>query len=134
MFFGVFFFECVTRLKERERGKCPQLLHECVRPRRKGKGRTLSEMKVERNKRFGFNLVEGREGLHCAHWPKASRSLRKDCDKSSARKSNGNVQFDKQSLTSMGGGRENMSLLPVECIKWMCISFFLTLIFLSTKQ
>lgn len=25
-------------------------------------------MKVERNKRFGFNLVEGREGFHCGHW------------------------------------------------------------------
>lgn len=44
----------------RGRGKCPQILHECVRPGRKGKGRTLSEMKVERNKRFGFNLVDRR--------------------------------------------------------------------------
>lgn len=61
----------------RERGKCLQILHECVRPRRKGKGRTLSEMKVERNKRFGFNLVERREGFHCAHRPEASRSVRK---------------------------------------------------------
>lgn len=42
---------------------CPQILDECVRPGRKGKGRTLSEMKVERNKRFGFNLVERRISL-----------------------------------------------------------------------
>lgn len=76
---------CVWPWK-RERGMCPQILHECVRPRRKGKGRTLSEMKVGRNKRFGFNLVGRREGFPCAHWLKASRSARKDCDKSSVRK------------------------------------------------
>lgn len=52
-------------------------------------------MKVGRNKRFGFNLVGRGEGLPCARWLKASRSVRKDCDKSSVRNSNGTVQFDK---------------------------------------
>lgn len=61
----------------------------------KRKGRTWSEMKVERNKRFRFNLVERRrEGFPCAHWLKASRSVRKDCDKSPVRKSNGTVHCD----------------------------------------
>lgn len=50
-------FGDVSRLEE---GEGPQILHECVRPRQKGKGRILCEMKVERNKRFGFNLVERR--------------------------------------------------------------------------
>lgn len=59
----------------------------------KERGGLCLEMKVERNKRFGFNLVE-EKGLPCPHWLKASRSLRKDCDKSSVRKSNGTVQFD----------------------------------------
>lgn len=82
---------------------------ECVRPRRKGKGRTFPEMKEERNKRLGFNLVEGREGFHCAHWPKASRSLRKDCDKKNKslcakRKSEvqfGCAKFDANGATSL---------------------------------
>lgn len=43
----------------------------------KERGGLLSEMKVERNKRFGFNLVV-RGVLPCAQWLEASCSLRKD--------------------------------------------------------
>lgn len=51
----------------------------------KERGGLLSEMKVERNKRFGFNLVV-RGVLPCAQWLEASCSLRKDWVKSSVRK------------------------------------------------
>lgn len=93
---------------------------ECVRPRRKGKGRAFPEMKVDRNKRLGFNLVEGREGFHCAHWPNASRSLRKDCDKNKSlcAKCKGEVQFgfDANGATSL--------LRDVECnLFWICFFF-----------
>lgn len=50
----------VSRLEE---GMGSQILHECVRPGQKAKGRTLPEMKVERNKSLGFNLVERRVSL-----------------------------------------------------------------------
>lgn len=84
---------------KRERGRRlrpQQTPHECVRPGRRGKGRTLPEMKVGRNKGFGFNLVgkkKERRFSPCASLLKASRSVcaqktatkkaqcAKDCDR-----------------------------------------------------
>lgn len=108
----------------RERGQSAEP-PECVRPRRKGKGRTFPEMKVERNKRLGFNLVEGREGFHCAHWPNASRALRKDCDKNKSlcAKCKGEVQFG---CAKFGASGATSLLREVEWnLFWICFFFFL---------